>query len=202
MQKVPFQSCIPLETTIKKKRYVPLSCILLSLTILIYTWSHTACWKPMPLSPNGTAQVWVHLQRPLSSTAWVHGWKNKLPLWPALLIDHKISPSSTTDIMPFALLASPKKEKLILGVFQQWKLFHMTASAHAAPGCLLQAAQEQLPFLLFSLRQVNTFSSVATKCLDGCREFLDVKLLGIFCNSSKHGGWGWWTLTFLSLIGK
>lgn len=157
--------------------------------------------NPCPFLQMGPLR-YGYIYKGLSSTAWVHGWKNKLPLWPALLIDHKISPSSTTDIMPFALLASPKKEKLILGVFQQWKLFHMTASAHAAPGCLLQAAQEQLPFLLFSLRQVNTFSSVATKCLDGCREFLDVKLLGIFCNSSKHGGWEWWTLTFLSLIGK
>lgn len=52
----------------------------------------------------------------LSSTAWVHGWKNKLPLRPTLLIDHKISPSSTTDIIPFGLLASPKKEKLIVSV--------------------------------------------------------------------------------------
>ena len=58
------KGCIPLETTINKK-YVPLGCTLLSPTVLIYTLSHTACWKTMPLFPNGAAQVCEHLQKPL-----------------------------------------------------------------------------------------------------------------------------------------
>lgn len=90
-------------------------------------------------------------------------------------------------------------------VLKEWKLLHMTASVHAAPGCLLQADWERLPFLLLSLRQANAFPSVATKCLDGCWEFLDARFLSsveIFCNSSKHGGSREVTLIYLSFFGK
>lgn len=187
-QKVSFQGHIPLQTKTKKK-HVPLGCILLSLTVLIYTQSHTAGWKTIPFSPNRTTQPCVHSQRTLQYR--VHGWENKLPLWPTLLFVHKVSPSSITDITPFGLLDSLKKEKLVLSVRNccapGMDVLYMTVSACAGSHSLLQAAQEWLCFLL-SLPQVNNLPSVATKCLDGCWKFLEVRFPFSFGTCSKRRG--------------
>lgn len=145
----------------------------------------------MPLFPNRSTQVCIHVHIGFSSTDWVYGWKNELSLWPTLLIDQKISPSSIKDIVSLDLPASAKKELFMLyrGVCCAWRM-EASVQDFLCRCCsrLRQASWEWMSFLLLSLQQAKIFSSVVTKHLDGCWVILDARhffFLGIFCNRSR-----------------